>query len=50
MDGLIAHCGAEKLSRDQLVTILPPEPTDTFKPIKHADLVDEVHEALARRV
>jgi Domain of unknown function (DUF932) len=49
MNGLIAHCGAEKLSRDQLVTILPPESTDTFKPIKHADLVDEVHEALARR-
>lgn len=49
MDGLMVHCGAEKLSRDQLVTILPPEPTATFKPIKHADLVDEVHEALARR-
>lgn len=49
MNGLMVHCGAEKLTRDQLVTILPPEPTDTFKPIKHADLVDEVHEALARR-
>jgi len=49
MNALTVHCGAEKLSRDQLVTILPPEPTDTFKPIKHADLVDEVHEALARR-
>lgn len=49
MEALIAHCGAEKLSRDQLVTILPPEPTATFKPIKHAVLVDEVHDALARR-
>jgi hypothetical protein len=45
----MAHCGSEKMSRDQLVTILPPEGTDTFKPIKHAALVDEVHEALARR-
>jgi hypothetical protein len=49
MDQLIAHAGAQKLSRAELVTILPPEATDTFKPIKHADLVDEVHEALARR-
>lgn len=46
---LMAHCGAEKLTRDQLVTILPPEGTDTFRPIKHATLVDEIHEALARR-
>lgn len=49
MEQLMAHCGSEKLTRDQLVTILPPESTATFKPIKHADLVDEVHEGLARR-
>jgi hypothetical protein len=49
MEQLMAHCGSQKLSRDQLVDILPPEATDTFKPIKHADLVGEVHEALARR-
>lgn len=49
MSQLMTHCGTEKLSRDQLVTILPPEPTATFKPIKHADLVEEVHEGLARR-
>src|SRR5580704_7612526 len=49
MEGLMVHAGAEKLSREQLIEILPPEPTPTFKPIKHADLVDEVHNALARR-
>lgn len=49
MEGLMAHAGAQKLTRDQLVEILPPEPTATFKPIRHSDLVDEVHNALARR-
>jgi hypothetical protein len=49
MEGLMAHAGASKLTRDQLVEILPPEATQTFKPIKHADLVQEVHNALSRR-
>ena len=49
MERLMAHAGAQKRSREQLVEILPPESTDTFKPIKHGDLVDEVHNALARR-
>ena len=49
MEGLMAHAGASLLSRDQLVTILPPEATDTFKPIQHSVLVDEILEGLARR-
>lgn len=49
MNGLMAHCGAEKLSRAQIGEILPPESTDTFKPVQHSILIDEVHEALARR-
>jgi hypothetical protein len=49
MEGLMVHAGAEKLTREQLVTILPPEATPTFKPIKHHDLVTEVLNALARR-
>jgi len=49
MQGLMVHTGAEKLTREQLVTILPPEGTSTFKPLQHSDLVDEVLEALARR-
>jgi hypothetical protein len=46
MEGLMTHRGAEKLTRDQLVTILPPESTDTFKPVSHADLVKNVIEGL----
>src|ERR1700682_2558027 len=49
MEGLMAHCGSTKLSRDQIVTILPPVPTDTFKPIAHADLVKSVVEGLSFR-
>ena len=49
MEGLMAHAGAEKLSRDQLAVILPPEPTDTFKPIAHADFVHQVIEGLSFR-
>jgi hypothetical protein len=49
MEQLMAHCGAEKLTRDQLVTILPPESTDTFKPIQHSVLVNELLDGLARR-
>src|ERR1035441_1487050 len=46
---LMTHAGAEMMTRDQLVTILPPESTDTFKPIQHSVLVDEILESLARR-
>lgn len=49
MEGLMAHAGAEKLTREQLGVILPPEPTDTFKPIGHADLVRQVIEGLSFR-
>lgn len=46
---LLAHCGSEKLTRDQLVTILPPEPTDTHKPIAHITLVNTLRESLSFR-
>lgn len=49
MEGLCAHKGANKLTRDQLVEILPPEPTDTFKPIAHSELVKSVLDGLAYR-
>lgn len=45
----MAHAGATKLKREQLVEILPPAPTETFKPIAHADLVKSVIEGLAFR-
>jgi hypothetical protein len=49
MEGLMAHAGADKLTREQLGVILPPEPTDTFKPISHATLVQQVIEGLSFR-
>jgi hypothetical protein len=49
MEGLMAHAGAQKLNRDQLVEILPPEGTDTFKPIPHTELVKNVIEGLSYR-
>jgi hypothetical protein len=49
MEGLMAHAGSEKLTREQLGVILPPEPTDTFKPISHATLVEQVIEGLSFR-
>jgi hypothetical protein len=49
MEGLIAHAGAQKLNREQLVQILPPESTDTHKPIAHSELVRNVIEGLSFR-
>ena len=49
MEQLCAHAGASKLSRDQLATILPPEPTETFKPISHAELIYNVLDGLSYR-
>lgn len=49
MEGLMVHAGATKLTREQLVEILPPESTPTFKPIAHSALVTQTLEALARR-
>ena len=49
MEGLLTHTGAHKLSRPELVHILPPEPTETFKPISHAELVKGMIEGLAFR-
>ena len=49
MEGLMAHAGASKLSRPELAHILPPEATETFKPIAHAELVQNAIEGLAFR-
>lgn len=46
---LMAHCGAEKVTRDFLKTIGLPQETDTFKPIAHSVLVDAVEESLSYR-
>ena len=49
MEGLMAHAGASKLSRTELAQILPPEATETFKPIAHAELVKNLIEGLCFR-
>jgi hypothetical protein len=46
MEGLMAR---QKITRDQLVTILPPEPTETHRPIAHSHLVDSLVETLSFR-
>lgn len=49
MEGLLAHVGSHKLTRSELGQILPPDSTETFKPISHADLVAAMVEGLALR-
>jgi len=49
MEGLIAHGGTQKMTRDQLVTIPAPDGTDTFKPIPHVQLVNSLVEGLSFR-
>ena len=49
MKGLIAHCGAELMTRQNLLSIKTPEGTDTHHPVPHAELVQTIIEALAFR-
>lgn len=35
MEGLILHCGAEKMTREELRAIPTPQPTRTWKPVSH---------------
>jgi hypothetical protein len=44
---LMLHCGANRISREQLATIPTPGRTDTWQPVPHAYLVDQVERALA---
>jgi hypothetical protein len=46
---LLTHCGAQRVTRQDLAAFVPPPPTATWKPIKHSDLVDALHAELARR-
>lgn len=46
---LIAHRGAERVTRKDLALLPIPESTDTFKPIPHAELIDSLEEALRFR-
>jgi hypothetical protein len=46
---LMIHCGAKRISREDLAMLDVPEATATFKPIAHSSLVDVIEEALAFR-
>src|SRR3989449_3553005 len=46
---LIAHCGTTKIGREELKHLPVPEPTGTFKPIPHHELVDALIETLSFR-
>ena len=46
---LIAHCGAQKISRAELATLPVPASTDTFKPISHSEVVNALVETLGFR-
>jgi hypothetical protein len=46
---LLVHRGAQYVTRDALATIDAPAATATWKPIKHATLVDTIHEEVASR-
>jgi len=46
---LMAHSGANKLTRQELALVETPEATDTFKPIPHVQLVESLVETLSFR-
>ena len=45
--GLLLHCGAKPVSRDELAAVIAPEPTETWYPLPHHDLVAEVEAHLS---
>lgn len=49
MEGLIAHRGAELVGRQELLTLGTPEPTETWRPVSHARIVEVLVESLALR-
>lgn len=46
---LVAHCGARKVSRDELMAIPMPESTRTHQPLSHFEIVEVLEEALSFR-
>jgi hypothetical protein len=46
---LMAHAGANKVTRPDLASLDTPAATDTFQPIAHSRLIDQLEEALAFR-
>lgn len=46
---LLTHCGAEKISREQLKSIPTPEATVTHQPLPHSEVVGALIESLSFR-
>jgi hypothetical protein len=46
---LIAHCGAKKVTRQELMEIPVPEGTRTHQPLSHYEIVEVLEEALSFR-
>src|SRR5258708_38962044 len=46
---LLTHCGARKVTRDELKTIPVPEGTKTHQPLSHYEIVEVLDEALSFR-
>lgn len=46
---LMAHCGARKVTRDELMEIPVPEATKTHQPLSHYGIVEVLEEALSFR-
>jgi hypothetical protein len=46
---LIAHCGAKKVTREELIKIPVPEVTRTHQPLSHYEIVEVLEEALSFR-
>mgnify|MGYP003574581542 FL=1 len=44
--GLLVHCGANLVEREQVMMHPAPDPTDTWHPITHGALLDEVTNSL----
>jgi len=49
MSTLLAHLDTEKVSRKQLLALPIPGETETYKPISHYDLVEQLVETLSFR-
>lgn len=46
---LVAHCGARKVTRDELKALPIPEGTRTHQPLSHHEIVEKLDEALSFR-
>ena len=44
---LLLHCGGEQVERAQVDEIITPEATETWQPISHSSLIDQVGRGLA---